>query len=110
MVQQQRISELSSSGPLQPTERRSMHFSTQTLLNASHNAYVAAEPVSIEPSTSLVLNSWRTSSQGSRDSRVGGTVDPALAKRVWEHALRRWENACLVLGCVRSLRSEPQLT
>ncbi|CAH0021869.1 unnamed protein product [Clonostachys rhizophaga] len=66
--------------------------STTTLLNAVHNIYLSSQPHSLEASTSLVVNTWLTAAQ------AGPTVDPTLAARAWEHARRRAEDGCIVLG------------
>lgn len=66
--------------------------STTTLLNAVHNIYLASHPHELEASTSLVVNTWLTAVQS------GPTVDGALASRAWEHARRRAEDGCVVLG------------
>lgn len=70
--------------------------STTTLLNAVHNIYLSSQPHSLEASTSLVVNTWLTAAQ------AGPTVDPTLAARAWEHARRRAEDGCIVLGYVTS--------
>lgn len=66
--------------------------STTTLLNAVHNIYLSSRPHELEASTSLVVNTWLTAVQS------GPTVDASLAVRAWEHARRRAEDGCIVLG------------
>ncbi|OAA44410.1 class VII chitin synthase [Metarhizium rileyi] len=66
--------------------------STTTLLNAIHNIYLTSQPHQLESSTSLVVNTWLTASQ------ANPTVDPALASKAWEHARRRAEDGCVILG------------
>ncbi|KAF4125278.1 chitin synthase [Geosmithia morbida] len=66
--------------------------STTTLLNAIHNIYLSSQPHELESSTSLVVNTWLTAVQ------AGPTVDVALAARAWEHARRRAEDGCIILG------------
>ena len=78
----------------------SAQVSTTTLLNALHNAYSSGQPYPLEPSTSLVVNTWVSASQTGADGRVGGTVDVELARRSWEHARRRAEDSAIVLGYV----------
>ena len=76
--------------------------STTTLLNGIHNIYLSSQPYKLDAGTSLVVNTWLTASQPGPDGRPGGTVDAALAARAWEHARRRAEDGCIVLGYVIS--------
>lgn len=71
----------------------SNQVSTQTLLTSLHTAYSSGKPYALDASTSVVINSWITAS-----SEHGGTVDVDLARRVWEHARRRAEDACVILA------------
>ncbi|GKT92844.1 chitin synthase [Colletotrichum tofieldiae] len=73
-------------------------FSTTTLLNAIHNIYLSSQPFKLDAGTSLVVNTWLTASQTGPDGRTGGTIDAALGARAWEHARRRAEDGCIVLG------------
>ncbi|CRK48386.1 hypothetical protein BN1723_016872, partial [Verticillium longisporum] len=57
------------------TGQQSTQVSTTTLLNAIHNIYLSAQPY-----------------------RLGGTVDASLGASAWEHARRRAEDGCIVLG------------
>ena len=66
--------------------------STTTLLNAIHNIYLASQTHQLESGTSLVVNTWLTAAQ------AGPTVDPTLASKAWEHARRRAEDGCVILG------------
>lgn len=66
--------------------------STTTLLNAVHNIYLASQPHKLDGSTSLVVNTWLTAAQ------AGPTVDGSLAAQAWEHARRRAEDGCVILG------------
>ncbi|EFY85338.1 class VII chitin synthase [Metarhizium acridum CQMa 102] len=66
--------------------------STTTLLNAIHNIYLASQPHQLESSTSLVVNTWLTAAQGNP------TVDSTLSSKAWEHARRRAEDGCVILG------------
>lgn len=68
--------------------------STTTLLNAVHNIYLSSQPHQLESATSLVANTWLTAAQ------ANPTVDPVLASRAWEHARRRAEDGCVILGYV----------
>ncbi|KAF4963399.1 hypothetical protein FSARC_8571 [Fusarium sarcochroum] len=75
--------------------------STTTLLNAIHNIYLSSQPHQLDASTSLVVNTWLTAAQ------AGATVDATLAARAWEHARRRAEDGCVVLGSLH--QSTPSL-
>lgn len=74
--------------------------STTTLLNAVHNSYFSSQPYALDAGTSLVVNTWLTATQPGPDGRSGGTIDHALAARAWEHARRRVEDGCIILGYV----------
>ncbi|KAH8602128.1 chitin synthase-domain-containing protein [Bisporella sp. PMI_857] len=82
--------------------QQSTQMSTTTLLNAVHNIYTSAQPYKLDASTSLVVNTWLTASQPDHTGQTGGTVDAALAVRAWEHARRRAEDGCIVLGSLHS--------
>lgn len=90
----------SRTNTMQNPMQSSAQVSTTTLLNALHNAYSSGQPYPLEPSTSLVVNTWVSASQTGTDGRVGGTVDVELARRSWEHARRRAEDSAIVLGYV----------
>jgi hypothetical protein len=94
-----------SSGPglprnLNSAAQQSSQVSTTTLLNAIHTIYTSGQPFPLDASTSLVVNTWLTASQPDQEGRTGGTVDGALSARAWEHARRRAEDGCIVLGYV----------
>ena len=95
---------------MQNPMQSSAQVSTTTLLNALHNAYSSGQPYPLEPSTSLVVNTWVSATQTGTDGRVGGTVDVELARRSWEHARRRAEDSAIVLGYVmdNSVYTEPR--
>ena len=78
--------------------QQSTQVSTTTLLNAVHTIYTSGQPYKLDASTSLVVNTWLTASQPDHDGRMGGAVDAALAQRAWEHARRRAEDGCIMLG------------
>jgi chitin synthase len=78
--------------------QQSTQVSTTTLLNAVHNIYTSAQPYKLDASTSLVVNTWLSATQVDHEGRAGGTVDSALAVRAWEHARRRAEDGCIILG------------
>ncbi|KAI1192202.1 class V chitin synthase [Nemania serpens] len=81
--------------------------STTTLLNAIHNIYLSGQPYQLDAGSSAVVNTWLTATQVGLDGRSGGTVDTALAARAWEHARRRAEDGCIVLGSLHT--STPSL-
>ena len=81
-------------GPQAPQQ-----VSTTTLLNAIHNIYLSSQPFQLDASTSLVVNTWLTAAQ------AGATVDATLAARAWEHARRRAEDGCVILGYVSLIPS-----
>ncbi|KAE9371501.1 glycosyltransferase family 2 protein [Stipitochalara longipes BDJ] len=92
-----------SSGPGLPRNinsaaQQSQQVSTTTLLNAIHTIYTSGQPYQLDASTSLVVNTWLTASQPDHEGRIGGAVDGALSSRAWEHARRRAEDGCIVLG------------
>ncbi|KAB5572418.1 chitin synthase [Coniochaeta sp. 2T2.1] len=81
--------------------------STTTLLNAIHNIYLSSQSYRLDAGSSVVVNTWLTAAQTGPDGRVGGTVDTALAARAWEHARRRAEDGCIILGSLHT--STPSL-
>ncbi|KAI1348695.1 class V chitin synthase [Xylaria sp. FL0043] len=81
--------------------------STTTLLNAIHNIYLSSQPYQLDAGTSVVVDTWLTATQAGPDGRPGGTVDPLLTARAWEHARRRAEDGCIVLGSLHT--STPSL-
>ncbi|KAK3353171.1 putative chitin synthase 6 [Lasiosphaeria hispida] len=78
--------------------QQSTQVSTTTLLNAVHNIYLSAQSYHLDAGTSVVVNTWLTAAQAGLDGNTGGTVDSALAARAWEHARRRAEDGCIILG------------
>lgn len=70
--------------------------STTTLLNTLNSAYKNGQSYSLEPSTSLVVNTWVTA-KTMNDGRLGGTVDLDLVRKAYEHARRRVEDGTIVL-------------
>ncbi|KAF2723368.1 glycosyltransferase family 2 protein [Polychaeton citri CBS 116435] len=74
--------------------------STTSLLNQLHTAWQSGQPYPLESSTSLVVNTWKTAENG-------GTVDVELGRKAWEHARRRAEDGCILLGSLH--RSTPSL-
>ncbi|CAK4032150.1 glycosyltransferase family 2 [Lecanosticta acicola] len=88
-------------------QQASTQVSTTTLLNALHSSFSSGAPYQLESSTSLVVNTWVTASSTGPDGRYGGTVDSELARRTWEHARRRAEDGCIILGSLH--HSTPSL-
>ena len=82
----------------QSAGQHAQQVSTTTLLNAVHHIYTSRQPYKLDASTSVVINTWLTAAQSGQDGRTGGTVDVELAARAWEHARRRAEDGCIVLG------------
>lgn len=78
--------------------QQSTQVSTTTLLNALHAIYTSGQTYSLDVSTSVAVNTWLTAVNPDAQGRVGGTVDGEIANRAWEHARRRAEDACIVLG------------
>ncbi|KAL8689265.1 MAG: hypothetical protein Q9218_005026 [Villophora microphyllina] len=87
--------------------QHSTQVSTTTLLNTLHTIYASAQPFKLDAGTSLVVNTWLTAAKSSIDGRQGGTIDIELARQAWEHARRRAEDACVVLGSLH--HSTPSL-
>ena len=84
-----------SAGP-RPTNT-STQVSTTTLLNTLNTCYKNSQSFGLEASTSLVVNTWATA-KSNVNGRIGGTVDTELGRKAWEHARRRAEDGCVVLG------------
>ncbi|KAF2193312.1 glycosyltransferase family 2 protein [Zopfia rhizophila CBS 207.26] len=84
----------------------STQVSTSTLLNALHSTYGLSQPYNLEASTSLVVNTW-VNARTLVNDRLGGTVDLQLGRKAWEHARRRAEDGCIVLGSLHE--STPSL-
>lgn len=90
-------------GP-RPASQYTTQVSTTTLLNALHSFYSAGQPYQLDSGTSLAVNTWVTAATILPDGRNGATVDRDLAVRAWEHARRRAEDGCIILGCVYPVR------
>lgn len=78
--------------------QQSTQVSTTTLLNALHTIYASGQTYQLDASTSLAVNTWLTAASPNVHGRLGGTLDEEIARRAWEHARRRAEDACIVLG------------
>ncbi|OCT54296.1 hypothetical protein CLCR_00222 [Cladophialophora carrionii] len=77
----------------QPTQ-----VSTTTLLNSLHTVYASGQTYQLDSCTSISVNTWLTAVNPDAQGRVGGVVDADLASRAWEHARRRAEDGCIILG------------
>lgn len=66
--------------------------STTTLLKAIYSTYLSSQPHQLDASTSVVVNACLSADQDDP------TVDAALSARAWEHARRRAEDGCVMLG------------
>ncbi|KAL8788805.1 MAG: hypothetical protein Q9213_001476 [Squamulea squamosa] len=87
--------------------QHSTQVSTTTLLNTLHTIYASSQPFRLDAGTSLVVNTWLTAANSSVDGQPGGTIDAELARQAWEHARRRAEDGCVVLGSLH--HSTPSL-
>ncbi|ROT38740.1 chitin synthase [Sodiomyces alkalinus F11] len=76
--------------------------STTSLLNSIHNIYLSSQPYPLDAGTSVVVNTWLTAAQPGHDGRAGGTVDSSLGAKAWEHARRRAEDGCIILGSLHA--------
>jgi len=90
----------------QRSHNPSSQISTTTLLNLVSNAFKTGTPYNLESSTSIVVNTW-VNSRSLVNDRIGGTVDMELGRKAWEHARRRAEDGCIVLGSMHE--STPSL-
>lgn len=82
---------------LRSAAQHATQVSTTTLLNTLHTIYTSAQPYRLDASTSLVVSTWLTAGV---DGAQGAVVDSDLARQAWEHARRRAEDSCIVLGSV----------
>ncbi|KAI1626201.1 chitin synthase [Exophiala viscosa] len=85
-------------GAARSAAQQSTQVSTTTLLNALHTIYASGQTYELDSSTSISVNTWLSAVNPDAQGRTGGTVDTDLASRAWEHARRRAEDACVVLG------------
>ncbi|KAI4288963.1 MAG: hypothetical protein L6R35_001775 [Caloplaca aegaea] len=87
--------------------QHSTQVSTTTLLDTLHTIYASAQPFRLDAGTSLVVNTWLTATNAAANGHKGGTIDSELARQAWEHARRRAEDGCVVLGSLH--HSTPSL-
>jgi chitin synthase len=92
------MSSMTGSVPRPGNGQSTSQVSVQTLLNALHTANSNGQPHPLEASTSLVVNTWQTAHTIGADGRYGGTADQEIPRKAWEHARRRAEDACIILG------------
>lgn len=85
-------------GGARSAAQQTTQVSTTTLLNALHAIYTSGQSYQLDASTSLAINTWLTASNPDAQGRTGGTVDESIAIKAWEHARRRAEDACIILG------------
>lgn len=85
-------------GAARSAAQQTTSVSTTTLLNALHTIYASGQSYQLDANTSLAINTWLTAANPNSDGRLGGTLDAEIATRAWEHARRRAEDACIVLG------------
>ena len=78
--------------------QQSTQVSTTTLLDALHTAYSSGQTYQLDASTVLAVNTWLTVSTANVLGELGGSFDRQLAVKAWEHARRRAEDGCIVLG------------
>ncbi|CCU75895.1 chitin synthase [Blumeria hordei DH14] len=86
---------------------QSTQVTSTNLLNTLHTIYTSSQPHKLDSGTSLVVNTWLTASLPNSEGKVGGTVDATLSARAWEHARRRAEDGCIILGSLHE--SSPSL-
>ncbi len=75
----------------------SHQVSTTSLLAQLNTCFANGQPYPLESSASLVVNTWAS----------GNVIDEELARKAWEHARRRAEDGCIVLGSLH--HSTPSL-
>lgn len=92
------ISGASTPTGVRSAAQQSTQVSTTTLLNALHTIYASGQTYRLDASTSLVVNTWLTAANPGPSGQQGGTVDVELARQAWEHARRRAEDGCIILG------------
>lgn len=84
--------------PARSPAQQSAQVSTTTLLNALHTIYASGQTYELDASTSIAVNTWLTATNPDAQGRSGGAVDAEIAFKAWEHARRRAEDACVILG------------
>jgi len=95
-----------SNNPQRAPPSASQQVSVTTLLNTLNSSFQHGQPYNLEPSTSLVVNTW-VNAKSMENGRIGGTVDLDLVRKAYEHARRRVEDGTLVLSSLHD--SAPSL-
>lgn len=85
-------------GAVRSPAEQSTQVSTTTLLNALHTIYASGQTYQLDASTSIAVNTWLTATNPDAQGRSGGAVDAEIGFKAWEHARRRAEDACVILG------------
>ncbi|KAK6385554.1 hypothetical protein LTS17_001122 [Exophiala oligosperma] len=85
-------------GAVRSPAQQSTQVSTTTLLNALHTIYASGQTYQLDASTSIAVNTWLTATNPDAQGRSGGAVDAEIGFKAWEHARRRAEDACVILG------------
>jgi chitin synthase len=85
-------------GAARSAAQQSTQVSTTTLLNTLHTIYTSGQTYQLDASTSLAVNTWLTATNPNNEQILGGTFDAELGRTAWEHARRRAEDGCIVLG------------
>ncbi|KAJ9605554.1 hypothetical protein H2200_010211 [Cladophialophora chaetospira] len=85
-------------GAARSAAQQPAQVSTTTLLNSLHTIYASGQTYQLDSSTSIAVNTWLTAASPDAQGRVGGAVDAEIASRAWEHARRRAEDGCILLG------------
>lgn len=80
------------------TAQQPTQVSTTTLLNSLHTIYSSGQTYQLDASTTVAVNTWLTAANPDAHGRIGGIVDAQSASRAWEHARRRAEDGCIILG------------
>ena len=88
----------STVGAPRSTAQQSTQVSTTTLLNTLHTIFATGQTYPLDASTSLAVNTWVTATHADSNGRSGGIFDTEMGTRAWEHAQRRAEDGCIVLG------------
>jgi chitin synthase len=85
-------------GAARSAAQQPAQVSTTTLLNSLHTIYASGQTYQLDSSTSIAVNTWLTAASPDAQGRSGGAVDADIAARAWEHARRRAEDGCIILG------------
>ena len=78
--------------------QQSTSTSTTSLLDSLHTAYTSGQSFQLDAGTSLVLTTWLTVMNPDPLAAADGLLNRQLAEKAWEHARRRAEDGCIILG------------